>query len=335
MKTIYKVLPLFLFSMTFFTSCEDELEVGTPLYPVEEEFNGPKVYINEKGLPANSKSVNVVKTPIGIVVNEEVDSFYVYSAVPVDEDVTVTISESEEVAAKFNKDATPVSGVVNFLQGTVTIPKGAQKSSEPVVYAMKNAEPLSTFGKKGVVALAITDVKGYAAAGKNNNAYCLQLNLQVKNIKEYGDLSKFTMLGKDDYTATWGGGNDASNLFDEDFYSGISVSKDFTVTLDLSVARNFVGIGYAAGEYDKPYKARNVKVEVSTDGVDYQDMGVFVLPKAPQNAQECMEFTPVELYGAMSCKFVKLTFSKTAYTGTYYEMWYDNPTVKELRVYVK
>lgn len=335
MKNIYKVLPLFLLSMSVFTSCEDELEVGTPLYPVEAEFQGPKVYINEKGIPANSKSVNVIKTSAGIKIKEDVDSFYVYSTVPVDEDVVVTISESEEVAAKFNKDVTPVSGVINFLQATVTIPKGEKKSTEPVRYAMKNTEPLGQFGEKGLVALAITDVKGNAAAGKNNNAYFLQLNLEVKNIKDEGDLSSFTMLGKDDYTATWGEGNDASHLFDENFDSGITIFRDFTVKLDLSVARDFIGVAYAAGEYDKPYKARNVKVETSTDGLNYQTMGVFVLPKDPQSPQECMEFTPIELYGPVSCKFVKLTFSKTAYTGTQWDAWYDNPTVKELRVYVK
>lgn len=308
MKSIYKFLPLFLLPMAIFTSCEDEPEVGTPLFPVEEEFQGPKIYINEKSVPANSKEYFIVHTPGGLSFDEVVDSFYVYSTTPVTEDVTVTWGEDPALAASLKKDFTAIpQGAVEFHNATVVIPKGQKKSLEPVRYSLKKGESLLGFDENAVVALAIKDMKGYAAAGKSHNVFSLFINKMKTNIKPDATLEGCTKLTNDELTIYDQYGYENTDLLDDDVWSSLLEYDEVCIKVEFKGETNFVGFNYWSNEYAYKYKPRRVDIETSMDDKTYVSQGTFIMKGNP-NSYNVNVPTNVELFGAVNCKYVKLRF---------------------------
>ncbi len=308
MKSIYKFLPLFLLPMAIFTSCEDEPEVGTPLFPVEEEFQGPKIYINEKSVPVNSKEYFIVHTPGGLSFDEVVDSFYVYSTIPVTEDVTVTWGEAPALAASLKKDFTAIpQGAVEFHNATVVIPKGQKKSLEPVRYSLKKGESLLGFDEKAVVALDIKDMKGYAAAGKSHNVFSLFINKMKTNIKLDATLEGCTKLTNDELTIYDQHGDENTDLFDDDVWSKLHEHDEVCIKVAFKGETNFIGFNYWTNPYSSIFKPLRVDVETSMDDQTYASQGTFIMDKKP-NMQNAQEPTNVELFGTVKCKYVKLRF---------------------------
>ena len=336
MKSIYKFLPLFLLSMSFFASCEDEPEVGTPLYPVEEEFEGPKVYINVKGVPANSMFQKIVQTPSDIFITERVDSFYVYTTTPVSEDVKVTMVENSEAAAAFDKEVTALSaGVLNMITSTVVIPKGANVSTEPIRFSLQNHESLVGFEGKALIALTFDKIEGYAAAGKNHNAFYLYVNKEKKNIKDNADFSDDTMMDPKSYVVTDKNGLDSRygmklNEFigDSDEWTSLQESHGGWFVFDFGEKRDFIGLLYSYG-IDSYYMPKEVEVLTSDDGVKFVSQGTYRHPSTPVKPDDLGK---LEFYAPVSCQYVKLVLVHSYYDWYPY---YDKPAVSEVRLYQK
>ena len=335
MKSIYKILPVFLAAMPFFTACEDDLDVGTPLFPVEEEFNGPKVYINEKGVPANSRTETIVQTPMEIIIDEKVDSFYIYSNLPVGEDITVSVKEDPQAGAAFDKDH-PVlgEGVLNLITQTVVIPKGQKMSSTPIKYAIQYSDELKSFDETAFVALSISEVKGYAQAGKNNNAFYLYINKKKKNLKDDADFSDDKMIPADSYIITDQNGNEnrygiplVDILGDSSEYTYFQGPKGCSLTFNFGQKRDFIGFVFAyGGNFD--YMPKEVEILTSNDGEEFVSQG-FCYPEYPATYKEVGNG---EFYSPISCQYVKLLFVHSWY---YWSPYYDKPAVCEVRMFEK
>lgn len=338
MKSIYKILPIFFAALGFFTACEDDPEVGTPLFSEEEDFIGPKVYINEKGMPANSKIQQIIETPIEIIVEENVDSFYIYSTLPAVDDIKVTVREDSQVASAFEKDC-PIlgAGVVELLESTVVIPKGQKVSSTAIKYSLKNSEELKSFEGKALVALSISEVDGYAAVGKNNNAFYLYINKVVDNIKDDVDFSENTMIPVDSYRIFNELGED--KIYNVPIWQQVGDNNEWTsyqtkrgggsLTIDFGKTRDFIGLLYAYGSNRPQFMPKEVEVFTSDDGIEFESQGLYILSDIPNSRNDLGQ---IQFYSPLSCKFVKLDLRVSFSTP---ESYYDKPCICELRLYEK
>ena len=185
MKTIIrKSAPMLIALLPLFTACQSEPEVGSTLYPTEQEKYGPKVYINELA-GGNEASVEVVQTPVSLVLPEEdAISFTVKLTVPVAQDVTVTVAADDEKAAAYKSDCDVLPASSYQLSKTqVTIPAGKLESTEPIKLQLVESDAIRNMERTAVVALSLSAASQGADVGKNMNTYYAVVNKKVTNFK--------------------------------------------------------------------------------------------------------------------------------------------------------
>ena len=156
-------------------------------------------------------------------------------------------------------------------------------------------------------------------------------------INPNGSLDKYTMIPTDSYKAmTTAPQQNAKHLSDGDLGTFVFAKKKAEVVFDLQSQKNLVGASYCGPQGFAENKPQNVKIEISDDGKKYIEVGLFEIPKTP-TAEDVTTMTPIELYEALPCRFVKMTFEKTAYTGIggWMEKYYDSPAIAEVRFYTK
>ena len=113
-------------------SCDDEPEVGSTLYPESPENYDAKLYINETALPGNQTSLEVVQTPVSLIIPDNEISFYVRLTKPVTTDVTVNVTENPELAEAYLSDAEALpEGSLQLANTSVTIKAGSTVSEQP------------------------------------------------------------------------------------------------------------------------------------------------------------------------------------------------------------
>ncbi|MGN1260938.1 MAG: hypothetical protein ACI4UC_07510 [Alloprevotella sp.] len=74
-------------------ACQSEPEVGDALYPQTEETYGPHAYINETAAPGNAACLQLVQTPVELLLPDQNVSFKVRLTQPAETDVTVNLAE--------------------------------------------------------------------------------------------------------------------------------------------------------------------------------------------------------------------------------------------------
>ncbi|MGM9812843.1 MAG: BT_3987 domain-containing protein [Muribaculaceae bacterium] len=331
MKSIIKKsLILMVALLPVLTACQDEPEVGDTLYPTEKENYDAKVYINETASPGNTANVNIIQTPVSMVIPDETISFYVRLTKPVDTDVTVTVDENAELAAAYDNNAEVLpTGALQISNSTVTIPAGKQVSSTPVEIVVPNNDVISSLGAKGVAALSIKSSSGNFSAGQNNNAYYVVVNKTFTNIKSQSsaDLAELTQIATDGITAT-SGDYDASDLIDGNTNQAGWYDE---AVFQFSSPQTVSAISFLAYSRSTGYAPKVVEIFTSDDGENWtsQTGGMYTSSITPNSRS--LE-VPFVFYAGITCNYIKFVFYETVWSVGYGQD-YNYPCVSEVRLY--
>lgn len=333
MKTIIrKSAPMLIALLPLFTACQSEPEVGSTLYPTEQENYGPKVYINELAGSGNEASVEVVQTPVSLMLPEEdAISFRVKLTAPVAKDVTVTVAADDEKAAAYNSDCDVLPASAYQLNKTqVTIPAGKLESSEPIILQLVESDAIRNLERTGVVALSLSAVSDGADVGKNMNTYYAVVSKKVTNMKgqSAAEIEGKTQIPYDAYTVEGSDGYDYTDyLSDGDYawYSSYEGDYEFYLLATFTEPRPVSAVVFHASSYYPYYYTPNiVEVLTSMDGETWtsQTGGEYVNTIRPSSGE-----TPIPLvfYSPITCKYLKFRVVDSFYWGISY--------VSELKLY--
>lgn len=336
MKTIIrKSAPMLIALLPLFTACQSEPEVGSTLYPTEQENYGPKVYINELAGSGNEASVEVVQTPVSLMLPEEdAISFRVKLTAPVAKDVTVTVAADDEKAAAYNSDCDVLPASAYQLNKTqVTIPAGKLESSEPIILQLVESDAIRNLERTGVVALSLSAVSDGADVGKNMNTYYALVNKKVTNMKgqSAAEVEGKTQIPYDAYTVEGSYGDDCYDytdyLNDGDYawYSSYEGDYDDYLVATFTEPQSVSAVVFHASSYwTSYYTPKIVEVLTSMDGETWtsQTGGEYVNTICPSSAT-----TPIPLvfYSSITCKHLKLRIVDSFWYGTFY--------ISELKLY--
>lgn len=321
--------------LPLFTACQSEPEVGSTLYPTEQENYGPKVYINELAGSGNEASVEVVQTPVSLMLPEEdAISFRVKLTAPVAKDVTVTVAADDEKAAAYNSDCDVLPASAYQLNKTqVTIPAGKLESSEPIILQLVESDAIRNLERTGVVALSLSAVSDGADVGKNMNTYYALVNKKVTNMKgqSAAEVEGKTQIPYDAYTVEGSYGDDCYDytdyLNDGDYawYSSYEGDYDDYLVATFTEPQSVSAVVFHASSYwTSYYTPKIVEVLTSMDGETWtsQTGGEYVNTICPSSAT-----TPIPLvfYSSITCKHLKLRIVDSFWYGTFY--------ISELKLY--
>lgn len=331
MKSIItKSTLLLLAALPLFTACQDEPEVGSTLYPTEQENYGPKAYINEIGGAGNEAAVEVVQTPVALMLPEEGSiSFRVKLTAPVDNDVTVNIVADTEKAAAYKSgcEALPAAGF-QIKNAQVRIPAGEMVSAEAVEVSLVDGDAIRNLENTSVIALTLSDATGGVAVGKNNNTYYAVVSKKVTNYKgqNVADLEGRTQIPYDSYTVTDDYGDDyTAELSDGDNSTDCYGYYEFYLMATFTNPTPVSALVFHAGTYyPYYYTPKIVEVLTSNDGEEWtsQTGGTVTSTIRPSSATTPIPFV---LYSPITCKYVKFRVENSFYWGYSY--------VSELKLY--
>lgn len=330
-STIIKSVVALMAFMPLITSCDDELEVGTTLFPTEAENPNPKVYINETSLPVNTTTAEIVQTPLALLIPEDTCSFYIRLTRPVASDVTVTVAEDPALAQEYDNTAEALPmGTVSMVTATVTIPAGQQESTEPVKFVVPECDALRNFNGSAVSVIKIAKVESadMVSIGADHYTYYMLFNKKVTNYKgnDNADLNDKEMIPVADYTITLNGDDVSDKLGDNN-------ARTYTVTqgpgeyiVEFNEAQPIVGMAYRYG-YSYWYVPTEIEMQTSNDGVTWESQ-----TGGKVNPEVAYGYVAINLYSPITCKFVKFVPSDCMATQWYGDS-YNTPCVGDLRFY--
>ena len=332
MKTIIrKSAPMLIALLPLFTACQSEPEVGSTLYPTEQEKYGPKVYINELA-GGNEASVEVVQTPVSLVLPEEdAISFTVKLTAPVAKDVTVTVAADDEKAAAYKSDCDVLPASSYQLSKTqVTIPAGKLESTEPIKLQLVESDAIRNMERTAVVALSLSAASQGADVGKNLNTYYAVVNKKVTNLKGQSatEIEGKTQISYDAYTVEGSDGDDYTDyLSDGDYawYSSYEGDYEFYLLATFTEPQPVSAVVFhASSYYPYYYTPKIVEVLTSMDGETWtsQTGGTYVNTIRPSSGATPIPFV---LYTPVTCKYLKFRVVDSFYYGTSY--------ISELKLY--
>lgn len=331
MKSIYLKSILVLSSLFILASCEDEPEVGDTLYPVDEVTYGCKAYINNRRIPLNASSFEVVQTPLSLVIPEDSIAFPIMLTQPMDMDVTVTVSEDKEVASAYDSEAEALdAGALNITKSTVTIPKGETVSKDSIIAKINDFEELHNFTSKAVTALKIsaTSEEG-VSIGKNNNAYYVLFNKKVTNLKnqDRNEMSNHEAIPASEYMPSING-TDYPTLKDSDYNTYFSTTGAYDILLTMEAETSISAFSFNYGMYSG-YCPTVIEIQTSSDGSTWtsQTGGEIDVLNISSKTMPCA----FNFYVPIQCKYVKLRILKCYYSR--YSEWYNRPAVSEVNLY--
>jgi len=311
MKSFFKsiTLPvLMLATMPFLVACSDSKEFGDSLFPTEEEdYESIKAYIYANDAVQQSDGTEVVQTPVGYDMPDYSVEFYVNLTRAAEEDITVTVAPDAEKTAENLGDfkAIPADAFV-MERGTVTIPKGSQRSSEPIVAKLQDndaAKSLSA-GDTGKLTFAIKEVKGDAKISTNLNSISAYVSYSYNALKSVGSIEDKTKLNiakilnmgyKRDDTAKLTDGSMANSTYSYVGYGG------WSVTLDEETEVSAVAV-YPRTGYYLNYSPKSYELFSSNDGENWTSIGTVQWQTTPDGTKPLI----AELYSPVRTKYLRV-----------------------------
>lgn len=322
MKYINRIMLLLVASVSLLTACQDEMEVGDLLYPVEADDPTPRLYVYTQDLSGLDLDSRFAETPHGVVAPFQELTFKVKLTKPVSHDLVVNLKESPELAAEYNSsvEALP-EGTVTFSPETLTIPAGATETSEAVTVTVTNLDVLAALQETGVIAISFegntTDVKTSTTRG----AVYWTLTKEFTNICS-GSMEGKTEITKDNYTLTASGTSYQNEMFDNTISSynyGLLRCQTGYLQFDFGAPKALAGFAYVTPQYLTYYRygLGRVQILTSDDGATWEDQGVATLPTTTANQQ----WIGIQFYSpvvAQYYRFIALETSAGSTTGNAY-----------------
>ena len=308
MNKIFKLgVPALFALVPFFTSCESDPEVGTPLYPVAAENTTAQLAIISDLPGGNTQTIKATKTGSSLVIKGDTISFYVKLTHALDKDITVSVKEDPTAATAGSNSFVLDAGSLDILTSSVTILKGTKRSTEPIKAVAKNGtalQKLLTEAKDGVTALVVDSVSGVSVAPQ-------YMSMEVKfaysetNLKEGGSVSALTALPTTDYAvydASYNELSDLSNGSTADFwYSQKLNSEELIISLSNEITFKGLSLDRYAGY--ETFFLQSAKIATSVDGVTYTPQGEITFPSDFASATTPAE---IQLYTGVKAQYIKI-----------------------------
>ncbi len=305
MKSIFnKALIGVLALLPVFASCEKEPEVGTPLYPVEEEYMGPMVYFyNSASSPTISSQI--VKTPGGLVIPEDTIMIYPQLTQTLDKDVTVYMVEDTELSKQLSTSNTVAlpEGSLSFAVPSVVIKAGTKRAEEPIKVVLQECDAVSSFSDFAVSAVRLaTDEEGVRVS-KQYSTYTWNLSMKELNVKRGTEEGK-KIINPSEYTVsannTWRIDRLTDGKYEAGWYGkwfAFEFAKEEEVT---SVYIHPVDYGSWSGW---GYSVTKAEVFTSNDGETWKSHGEL---EFTDYVKDMTVPTVIEFYKPVKCKHLKV-----------------------------
>lgn len=308
MNKIFKLgVPALLALVPFFTSCESDPEVGTPLYPVAAENTTAQLAIISDLPGGNTQTIKATKTGSSLVIKGDTISFYVKLTHALDKDITVSVKEDPTAATAGSNSFVLDAGSLDILTSSVTILKGTKRSTEPIKAVAKNGtalQKLLTEAKDGVTALVVDPVSGVSVAPQYKSME-VKFAYSETNLKEGGSVSALTALPTTDYAvydASYNELSDLSNGSTADFwYSQKLNSEELIISLSNEITFKGLSLDRYAGY--ETFFLQSAKIATSVDGVTYTPQGEITFPSDFASATTPAE---IQLYTGVKAQYIKI-----------------------------
>ena len=308
MNKIFKLgVPALLALVPFFTSCESDPEVGTPLYPVAAENTTAQLAIISDLPGGNTQTISATKTGSSLVIKGDTISFYVKLTHALDKDITVSVKEDPTAATAGSNSFVLDAGSLDILTSSVTILKGTKRSTEPIKAVAKNGtalQKLLTEAKDGVTALVVDSVSGVSVAPQYKSME-VKFAYSETNLKEGGSVSALTALPNTDYAvydASYNELSDLSNGSTTDFwYSQKLNSEELIISLSNEITFKGLSLDRYAGY--ETFFLQSAKIATSVDGVTYTPQGQITFPSDFASATTPAE---IQLYTGVKAQYIKI-----------------------------
>ena len=308
MNKIFKLgVPALFALVPFFTSCESDPEVGTPLYPVAAENTTAQLAIISDLPGGNTQTISATKTGSSLVVKGDTISFYVKLTHAIDKDITVSVKEDPTAATAGSNSFVLDAGSLDILTSSVTILKGTKRSTEPIKAVAKNGtalQKLLTEAKDGVTALVVDSVSGVSVAPQYKSME-VKFAYSETNLKEGGSVSALTALPTTDYAvydASYNKLSDLSNGSTADFwYSQKLNSEELIISLSNEITFKGLSLDRYAGY--ETFFLQSAKIATSVDGVTYTPQGQITFPSDFASATTPAE---IQLYKGVKAQYIKI-----------------------------
>ena len=308
MNKIFKLgVPALFALVPFFTSCESDPEVGTPLYPVAAENTTAQLAIISDLPGGNTQTISATKTGSSLVVKGYTISFYVKLTHAIDKDITVSVKEDPTAATSGSNSFVLDAGSLDILTSSVTILKGTKRSTEPIKAVAKNGtalQKLLTEAKDGVTALVVDSVSGVSVAPQYKSME-VKFAYSETNLKDGGSVSALTALPTTDYAvydASYNELSDLSNGSTADFwYSQKLNSEELIISLSNEITFKGLSLDRYAGY--ETFFLQSAKIATSVDGVTYTPQGQITFPSDFASATTPAE---IQLYTGVKAQYIKI-----------------------------
>lgn len=308
MNKIFKLgVPALFALVPFFTSCESDPEVGTPLYPVAAENTTAQLAIISDLPGGNTQTISATKTGSSLVVKGDTISFYVKLTHALDKDITVSVKEDPTAATAGSNSFVLDAGSLDILTSSVTILKGTKRSTEPIKAVAKNGtalQKLLTEAKDGVTALVVDSVSGVSVAPQYKSME-VKFAYSETNLKEGGSVSALTALPTTDYAvydASYNELSDLSNGSTADFwYSQKLNSEELIISLSNEITFKGLSLDRYAGY--ETFFLQSAKIATSVDGVTYTPQGQITFPSDFASTTTPAE---IQLYTGVKAQYIKI-----------------------------
>ncbi|MBW4766294.1 discoidin domain-containing protein [Hoylesella nanceiensis] len=308
MNKIFKLgVPALFALVPFFTSCESDPEVGTPLYPVAAENTTAQLAIISDLPGGNTQTIKATKTGSSLVIKGDTISFYVKLTHALDKDITVSVKEDPTAATAGSNSFVLDAGSLDILTSSVTILKGTKRSTEPIKAVAKNGtalQKLLTEAKDGVTALVVDSVSGVSVAPQYKSME-VKFAYSETNLKEGGSVSALTALPTTDYAvydASYNELSDLSNGSTADFwYSQKLNSEELIISLSNEITFKGLSLDRYAGY--ETFFLQSAKIATSVDGVTYTLQGEITFPSDFASATTPAE---IQLYTGVKAQYIKI-----------------------------
>lgn len=308
MNKIFKLgVPALFALVPFFTSCESDPEVGTPLYPVAAENTTAQLAIISDLPGGNTQTIKATKTGSSLVIKGDTISFYVKLTHALDKDITVSVKEDPTAATAGSNSFVLDAGSLDILTSSVTILKGTKRSTEPIKAVAKNGtalQKLLTEAKDGVTALVVDSVSGVSVAPQYKSME-VKFAYSETNLKEGGSVSALTALPTTDYAvydASYNKLSDLSNGSTADFwYSQKLNSEELIISLSNEITFKGLSLDRYAGY--ETFFLQSAKIATSVDGVTYTPQGQITFPSDFASTTTPAE---IQLYTGVKAQYIKI-----------------------------